>query len=77
MTSTSKHTMQMIDEGEPKDTEQVLPPWNTESYNCDLPDLTKEEYDELEKPTYPKIYGFKTPERHSFRFVDGQPESSS
>ena len=80
MTSTSGHTIQMVDEG-PKDEEQVLPPWNTESYdNIDLPDCAHWDFgDEPEKNKieYPKIYGFKTPQRHSFRFVDGQPESSS
>jgi hypothetical protein len=58
----------------PDDGSQVLPPWNTESYNgVDLdsnvdfvstPEAQK-------KLTYPNIYGFKTPQKHMLKMVDG------
>lgn len=55
------------------DGSQVLPPWNTESYNAfdfnkpssDAPTTTKT------TATYPNIYGFKTPEKHMMKMVDG------
>jgi hypothetical protein len=56
------------------DESQVLPPWNTESYNGF--DLNSEvdfssNVDEQKKITYPNIYGFKTPEKHMLKMVDG------
>ena len=58
----------------PDDGSQVLPPWNTENYNgYDLTsavDLsTSPESQRL--LTYPNIYGFKTPEKHMIKMVDG------
>lgn len=53
---------------------QVLPPWNTESYNAsDIDQIEKFTYDTLEQKriTYPNIYGFKTPEKHMLKMVDG------
>lgn len=61
----------------PDDESQVLPPWNTESYNgFDLTSIL----DFADKPevqkliTYPNIYGFKTPEKHMLKMVDGDPK---
>ena len=61
----------------PNDGSQVLPPWNTESYNgFDLTSIL----DFADKPevqkliTYPNIYGFKTPEKHMLKMVDGDPK---
>lgn len=58
----------------PNDGSQVFPPWNTESYNgfdqdslLDFSDDTQEQI----RTTYPNIYGFKTPEKHMFKMVDG------
>jgi hypothetical protein len=60
----------------PDDGSQNFPPWNTENYNgYDLTSLT----DFAENPeaqrliTYPNIYGFKTPEKHMIKMVDGDP----
>lgn len=61
----------------PDDESQVFPPWNTESYNgFDLTSIL----DFADKPevqkiiTYPNIYGFKTPEKHMIKMVDGDPK---
>lgn len=61
----------------PDDESQTLPPWNTESYNgFDLTSVL----DFADKPevqkiiTYPNIYGFKTPEKHMIKMVDGDPK---
>lgn len=56
------------------DESQVLPPWNTESYNGF--DINSEvdfsnNVDAQRKITYPHIYGFKTPEKHMLKMVDG------
>lgn len=58
----------------PDDESQVYPPWNTESYNSgDI--YSSKEYsedpEEQKRSTYPNIYGFKTPEKHMFKMVDG------
>jgi len=61
----------------PDDGSQVFPPWNTENYNgYDLNTVV----DFAEKPeaqkliTYPNIYGFRTPEKHTIKMVDGDPK---
>lgn len=56
------------------DSNQVLPPWNTESYNgSDQDSFAKFEVDTEDQKniTYPNIYGFKTPEKHMLKMVDG------
>jgi hypothetical protein len=58
----------------PDDGSQVLPPWNTESYNAgDITQLKQftEDPNEQKRITYPNIYGFKTPEKHMLKMVDG------
>ena len=61
----------------PDDGSQVFPPWNTENYNgYDLTSIL----DFANNPeaqrllTYPNIYGFKTPEKHMIKMVDGDPK---
>lgn len=61
----------------PNDGSQVFPPWNTENYNgFDLSSLV--DFDSNPEAqrliTYPNIYGFKTPEKHSIKMVDGDPK---
>lgn len=60
----------------PNDGSQVLPPWNTESYNgydiTSITDITNDS-DLLRGTTYPNIFGFKTPEKHMIKMVDGDP----
>lgn len=61
----------------PNDESQIYPPWNTESYNG--PDLNQtskfiESKEEQIRRTFPNIYGFKTPEKHMFKMVDGDPK---
>jgi hypothetical protein len=56
------------------DEHQVLPQWNTESYNAkDIDDYSEFSMDPTEqmRATYPNIYGFKTPEKHMIKMVDG------
>lgn len=58
------------------DGSQVLPPWNTESYNG--PDIDhiedlQGESQEHQNTTSPNIYGFKTPEKHMVKMADGDP----
>ena len=58
----------------PNDESQVYPPWNTESYNSsDIYSTSNYTTDtnEQKKSTYPHIYGFKTPEKHMLKMVDG------
>ena len=58
----------------PNDGSQVLPPWNTENYNgYDLSSLVdfSSNPDAQKLITYPNIYGFKTPEKHYIKMVDG------
>lgn len=58
----------------PNDESQVLPPWNTESYNgFDLNSIVdfSNDTNARKRITYPNIYGFKTPEKHMFKMVDG------
>ena len=61
----------------PNDGSQVFPPWNTENYNgYDLSSIvdfsTNLEAQRL--ITTPNIYGFKTPEKHMIKMVDGDPK---
>jgi len=61
----------------PNDESQVFPPWNTENYNgFDLSSISDfAENPEAQKLiTYPNIYGFKTPEKHMIKMVDGDPK---
>ncbi len=56
------------------DGSQNLPPWNTENYNgYDIDSLQDLETDPsiAKRSTYPYIYGFKTPEKHMLKMVDG------
>ena len=61
----------------PNDGSQCFPPWNTEAYNgYDITSLV----DFASNPeaqsllTTPNIYGFKTPEKHYTKMVDGDPK---
>lgn len=59
---------------DPNDDHQSLPPWNTENYNTLDIDQVEEFLDdpnEQRKVTFPHIYGFKTPEKHMWKAVDG------
>jgi hypothetical protein len=56
------------------DGSQVFPPWNTENYNgFDIDDISEFEDDPeaQKKITYPHIYGWKTPQKHMIKLVDG------
>lgn len=58
----------------PNDGSQVLPPWNTENYNgFDIDSLRNLDKDPnaVRRQTFPNIYGFKTPEKHMMKMVDG------
>lgn len=58
----------------PNDESQVLPPWNTESYNSKDFNSTREfvqNTEEQKRHTFPNIFGFKTPEKHMMKMVDG------
>ena len=60
--------------GGTRDEEQVFPPWNTENYNgYDIDSLQDFENDPeaKNKITYPNIYGWKTPQKHMIKMVDG------
>lgn len=53
---------------------QVFPPWNTENYNgVDIDSVSDFENDPeaKNKITYPNIYGWKTPQKHMIKMVDG------
>lgn len=57
----------------PQET-QVFPPWNTENYNgMDIDSVSDFESDPeaKNKITYPHIYGWKTPQKHMIKMVDG------
>lgn len=61
----------------PNDESQVFPPWNTESYNgFDLSSIVDfaDNPEAQKRITYPHIYGFKTPEKHMIKMVDGDPK---
>lgn len=61
----------------PNDGSQVFPPWNTESYNgFDIDSIADFDDDPLaqQKITSPNIYGFKTPQKHAVKLVDGNPK---
>ena len=56
------------------DETQVFPPWNTENYNGnDIDSILDFENDPeaKNKITYPNIYGWKTPQKHMIKMVDG------
>lgn len=56
------------------DETQVFPPWNTENYNgFDIDSISDFENDPeaQNKITYPNIYGWKTPQKHMIKMVDG------
>lgn len=56
------------------DESQVFPQWNTENYNGFDIDSISDFDDNPEaqrKITYPNIYGFKTPQKHMMKLVDG------
>jgi hypothetical protein len=56
------------------DEDQVFPPWNTENYNgFDIDSISDYENDPdaRSKITYPNIYGWKTPQKHMIKMVDG------
>jgi hypothetical protein len=58
----------------PDDGSQVFPPWNTENYHgLDLDSEVDFESipDALKEIAYPNIYGFKTPQKHMLKMVDG------
>lgn len=60
----------------PDDGSQNFPPWNTENYNgFDLSSLVDfaSNTDAQKLITVPNIYGFKTPEKHMIKMVDGDP----
>lgn len=60
--------------GETRDEVQVFPPWNTENYNgfdIDSIDDFENNPDAKNKITYPNIYGWKTPQKHMIKMVDG------
>lgn len=60
----------------PDDESQVLPPWNTESYNgFDIDTVTDftTQVNAQKILTYPHIYGFKTPDKHMMKMSDGDP----
>lgn len=53
---------------------QVFPPWNTENYNgldIDSIDDFENDPEAKNKITYPNIYGWKTPQKHMIKMVDG------
>ena len=58
----------------PDDGSQVFPPWNTESYNGYDINSTLDidlNVNAARRMTFPNIYGFKTPEKHMMKMVDG------
>jgi hypothetical protein len=58
----------------PNDGSQVFAPWNTENYNgLDIDSMKdfEEDTEAQKKITYPNIYGFKTPQKHMLKMVDG------
>ena len=61
------------------DGSQVFPPWNTENYNGIDVDSIKDFIEDPEaqkKITYSNIYGFKTPQKHMLKMVDGDYKCS-
>ena len=61
------------------DGSQVLPPWNTENYNGIDVDSMRDFVEDPEaqrKITYSNIYGFKTPQKHMLKMVDGDYKCS-
>lgn len=63
----------------PNDGSQVFPPWNTENYNgFDIDSINDFENDPeaQQRITYPNIYGWKTPQKHYTKYVDGDYKCS-
>jgi len=61
----------------PDDESQCFPQWNTETSNgFDLNSISdfNNNPEAQRRITYPHIYGFKTPEKHMFKMVDGDPK---
>lgn len=61
----------------PNDGSQVLPPWNTESYNGYDQDTTVDvepNPDAREEVTYPNICGFKSDQKLGMKIVNGDPK---
>lgn len=64
----------------PNDGSQVFPPWNTENYNgYDISSMVDfNENPEAQKTmTHPNIHGFKTPQKHAVKLVDGDPKCNN
>lgn len=58
----------------PNDGSQIFPSWNTESYNGPDPDNEATGVPAEDVPIHvPNIYGMKTPEKHMWKAVDGDP----
>lgn len=58
----------------PNDGSQVFHPWNIENYNSFDSDSTadiEKDPNFFKKISYPHIYGFKTPQKHYLKMVDG------
>ncbi len=58
----------------PNDGSQVYPQWTSENQNKYDHDSNKnfiEDEQAANRATWPNIYGFKTPEKHMFKMVDG------
>ncbi len=63
----------------PNDESQVLPPWNTESYDgFDLDSIAdfNETPEAQKETTVPNICGFKSNEKHMLKLVDGDPKKN-
>ena len=65
--SVSGHSLVMED----YDDKEVLPPWNTETYNGSIDEEVKPIVDWNDKTTYPHIYGFRTPQKHTIGYKEG------
>jgi hypothetical protein len=64
----------------PNDGSQVLPPWGTEGYNGADITSTQDFFldpDVQKNLTYQHIYGHKTPGKHAYKAVDGDPKCNN